>query len=640
MLQIIRDKAQGWIAGIIVALICIPFALWGIHSYIDAAHKVVVAKVNGDDIDLQRFQDALQQFRQRIEQSGNAKLAELAGREGALKQEALSALIREKLIEQFGADNLLFISDDQVAAFIHSMEEFKRDGTFSKELYEQRIGASGMRPLAFEQRLRHDMLREQLRQGVGESSFATRRDVETYARLFEQTRTFDYALVPAAKFRNPAAITDQQVSQHYEQNRDQYMTDEQVKLDYIELSVESLMPKVTVTDADLDGYFEANKANYTLPDQRRGEYLLVPLPKGAHPEEVAAAEKLANSFLTQLRAGRPFDKLEGIPPVEEGKPRVEIGESGFVQKGMLPEPLDGALFSLQLNELSGLLRSDSGLQVIRLLEVKPGGLRDFASVRPDVESAFRREQAEREFFALAEDLQNTAFEKSDSLKPAADAVGLEVRTSDFLTRKGGAGVLGEKKVLDVAFNPDFLRDGVNSEPIDLGKNHIVVLHAREHRPPVERPIGEVRAQIVDTLIAVAARADAAREGARVLDSLRAGAARETVSAADALEWKTADKVARSDTTVSRAVTRAAFRLGRPAADNALYGGLSTASGDYAIIALRSVQDGDPTKVKKEDLDNARSQLTSLYGAQAWQDFQDELEAGASITRYSEHIDKI
>lgn len=640
MLQTIRDRAQGWVAGVIVALIIIPFALWGINSYIDAVNTVVVAEVEGDDIELDQYRDALQQFRLRLQAAGGEdfRLSDLDP--STLKQEALAALVREKLIDLFGEANGLRISDEQVAAQISTMPEFKQDGTFSRELYETRVRAGGLGPTSFERSLRHDMLREQLRRGLSDSAFATEADYQRYARLFNQTRTLAYAIVPAAPFLEAVAPKPEQVEAYYRDNPELFTSEEAVKVAWVELSLDDLAAQVQFDEAGLEAWYEANKASYTLPEQRRGEYVLVPAPKEASAEEVAAAEAKAQDFLRQLREGKAFTELEGLGSEEEGGPQIEVGESGLVQRGMLPEPLEKVLFSLEPGVLSDVVRSEYGFHVVRVTEIKPGGAPSLAESRQELETAYRRELAEKRYFERAEELQNLAFEHPDSLEPVAQTLGLEIRSSEFFTRRDAQGVLAEGPVLEAAFGPEVVRDGVNSVPVELEGSRVVVMRLLEHRPAALRPLEEVRPEVELTLKQQGARQRAAERGEALIERLVKGEARDALAAAETLEWKQVEKTSRSDTSVPRPVLRTAFRLGRPAEGAPRFGGTPLGNGDYALVTVLDVVDGDPAQVKPEDAETARKGLTALYGGQAWEDFLAEIESEAEVKTYPEQLERL
>lgn len=640
MLQNIRDRAQGWVAGVIVALIVIPLALWGVNSYIDAANTVVVAEVDGDEIDLVQYQDALQQFRRRVQEAAgeNFDLASLDP--AALRSEALDALINEKLIDLYGQKHGLRISDDQLAAQIAAMEEFKQDGTFSRALYEQRVRAAGMTPSDFEQRVRHDMLREQLRQGLSDSAFATELDYARYARLFNQSRSFAYAMVPAAPFREAAAPDEAAIQAFYERQPELFTAPEAVRVAYVDLSVAALAEQLSAEAAAVKRYYQDNLASYTLPEQRRGEYVLVPVPEQADAQTVAEAEAKARDFLTQLQAGVAFTELDGLASGEPGGPQIEVGESGLVQRGMLPAALEDALFALEMEQLSGLVQTEYGFHVVRLTEVSPGGTRPLEAVREEVEAAYLRDRAERLFFEQAEELQNLAFEYPDSLEPVAETLGLEVQESAFLTRQGGPGVLAEQDLIEAAFSDDVVRMGVNSLPVELDDNRLVVVRLLEHRPAALRPLEEVRGDIEARLVAEEGRTGAAERGAALLQRLADGEPREGLAEAETLEWFNVADITRADTSVPRAILRKAFRRGRGSAKAPLYDGVSLANGDFALVAVLDVSDGDPANVQTEDAEVAREGLATLYGTQSWQDFLAEIRSEADIKTYPEQLERL
>ena len=166
MLEAIRKHTQGWLAKLILALITIPFALFGIDSYLnDAGSNVAVAKVNGDKISIQEYSNAVDTVRDRLQSQGqkvDAAMLESA----ELKQSVLDGLITRRLVNKEIVDANFKISDEQLSQHILGMPEFQENGKFSEELYQKTLEQNKLTASRFENDRRADMLTQQAREGL------------------------------------------------------------------------------------------------------------------------------------------------------------------------------------------------------------------------------------------------------------------------------------------------------------------------------------------------------------------------------------------------------------------------------------------------------------------------------------------
>lgn len=634
MLQNIRDRAQGWLSGVIVIVICIPFALWGINEYIDASANVVVAEVDGTELDLRQFQQAYQRQRLELQALFGPDVNQLD--QDRLKQDVLERLVERALVQEVALDSGMSISDSQVAALIKSMQGFQRDGVFAQALYEQRLRATGMSPIAFEEQLRTDMLNEQLRQTVVASAFVSAKETSKIDRLRNQKRSIAYTIISHEPYESGIEVSDAEVEDYYQSHRDDYMTEEMVKVSYVELAVEDLAKQVVVDDKLLRDYYESHRSDYTVPEERTASHILVKVPKGASDDDVKTARATAEKFLGLARQGESLSEIAETH-FDDAELEVEFGQTGSLQQGVMEPAFDEALFSMQPGELSEPVRTKFGFHVIQLDEIRAATTKSFEQARDEIEATYRRQKAEAQFFDYAEQLANITFETPDTLEPARDALDLEIKHSDYFSRSGGSGLMANQKVVAAAFSLEVLDEGVNSEPVELQDNRLVVLHLEEHRPARLRDLDEVRPSIVAAITKARAKEQTYQRGRDLLERLKAGEDRVSLAAAEQLEWKEAEEVGRLDPNVNRAILRTAFRLGRIQGGKPIYGGVAMGTGDYALVAVLGVKDPQDGSGEQKDQKQSRDTLLMQRRASAWRDFVAELKRHADIKLYTENF---
>ena len=183
-----------------------------------------------------------------------------------------------------------------------------------------------------------------------------------------------------------------------------------------------------------------------------------------------------------------------------------------------------------MGELSEPVRSEFGVHLIRVEDIRESRTRTFDEARDELEREFRDEQAEQIYFEQVERLANLVFEQPDNLDDAAELLGLTIEESGYVSRRGQPGheVLGDPAVMAAAFNEEVLA-GNNSEPVEIDGYRTVVLRVEERRAARQLALDEVRTEIVTTLQAEQASEDARALGVELLGRLRAGEGRNEVA---------------------------------------------------------------------------------------------------------------
>lgn len=636
MLQTIRDKTTGWLATAIVAVLIVPFAFWGINYYFTGGTEPNVAKVNKADIKYNQFQRTYVNYRQQMQTMlGNKALG--PADEELLKQQALDMLIDSELINQVTRKIKLTASDDQVRATIKSIEVFKGEEGFSKEFYQRAISMLGMPPAAYEEQMRLDMMSEQLLSAIVESEFASRQTAEYAAQLTNQERDVTYAIIPAEKFIESIEVSDEQIEQFYKGNANLYISPEEVRIAYTSLSLDKLAADVHIDEEDLRTYYEANKAKYEADEQRQVTQILLKAQEDSTEEAKEAVRAEANKILERIRAGQSFADI-AKDYAENQDFDFTISEYGFLGRGILEPEVDEVVYSMQKDEVSAVVQSKLGFHIMELKDIKGGVMNTFENSHADVENDYRKEQAERQFFDLADRLATTAYEHPDTLDIAAAETELPIEESELFSRTGGAeGLTANPKVIAASFSGDVLIDGHNSEVLELSDTELVVLRVLERVPSSRRPLEEIRDEIIHDIKFTAASGQAHELGQEVIADLEAGKEFAAISVDRQVEWQEAKALKRSDVSVNRAVLRTAFRLGQPQEGKPVLGGISLGTGDYAVIVVLAVNIPDLDTIKDVEIENNQKQLQALQSAAIWKQFYKEIKSAAKIRVFKDRI---
>lgn len=631
MLQTIRDRAQGWIAWLIVILISIPFALWGIQSYLEVGGEVVVAKVNGIDIserDLQqRVQQARIQLRERLGAAYDA--AQLDDRR--LRQEVLEDMIRETLLVDVSNRLGFRVSDQEVQAQILAEPAFQRGGQFDNSLYVQVLEFQGMSPVQFEAQLRQRIVGTQMVRGVVGSELITKAERESFERLSGQRREVAWLKIPASRFMDETALGDDEIRAYYQSNPARFQTPEQVRLEYLLLDVDALAGGTAPRDGELRRLYDSEQARLGQPERRRVRHILLSVPGGADESEAQGVLAEIQGVRDRIVGGEPFPEVAKVVSQDPGS-ASQGGSLGEIEQGLMDPSFDQAAFSLGAGELSEPVRSRFGYHLIEVEEIIPARVKPFEEVQESLRTELARQKAEALFYDLGERLANVVYETPDSLQPAAEELGLTIQQSDWIGRTGGEGLFGHPKVTAAAFSEEVLGERRNSDLIEPEKDVLqaLVLRVVDHREASIRSLDEVREEIIATLRQERARLAAQAAAEAGAEQIRGGA--EWAALEGGEEPEEPGLVGRNDPKLPAPVRTIAFTLPAPPDGARSVGTAALEDGDAAIVRVIRVEQGGVSDAAKTGAAPEGSVLDQMMGRQAAEAVLDDMERRAKIER--------
>ena len=624
MLQNIRDNSQGWIAKTIIGIIVALMAFTGIEAIFQASgnNKQDVAKVNGEEITQTELSQAVDmQRRQLMQQLGKDFDASLLD-EKLLRDAALKGLIDRKLLLQGAADSKFGFSEAALDQVILQTPEFQVDGKFNAERFDQVVRQLGYSRMQFRQMLTQEMLIGQVRAGIAGSGFVTDAEVLAFARLEKQTRDFATVNIKA----DPAAVklTDDEVKAYYDQHAKEFMTPDQVVIDYLELKKSSFFDQVTVKDDELQAAYEKETAN--LAEQRRAAHILIEVNDKV--TEAQAKAKIED-IQARLAKGEKFEALAKEFSQDPGSAN-NGGDLGFAGPGVYDPDFETALYGLKQDQVSVPVRSAFGWHLIKLLGVEAPEVPSFASLKDKLTRELKTQQVEQRFVEATKQLEDAAFEASDLAQPASD-LKLTVHTSAPFGREGGDGVAANRAVVTAAFSPEVLDEGANSSAIELDPETIIVLRAKEHLKPAQLPLESVAAAIRIQMTKERASAAAKARADELIASLRDGKT-ALDQPVDGQAWKVTEVATRGQESIDPAVLQALFRMPKPAAkDKPTFTTVTLRDGSLVLVRLNGVNEAAaPTDEEKAQY---RRFLASRVGQQDFAAYRKQLETQADIKKY-------
>ena len=637
MLQFIRDNATGWIAWGIVILISVPFALWGIHQYVAPESSIAVATVDDAEIGYYDFQRQYVRRRQQLQSLLGAGSID-ADEEERLRQEVLDGMIDSEVVVRSGVSAGMRVSDELLANTIQTQQVFRAGDVFSPNLYESWLRSQGYSTGGFEEDLRRSLLEQQVALGISGSDFVSASDLRDAARVRLQKRTFSLLTLPASDF-DDFEPGESEIAAHFERHRDRYRAPERVRLRYLEVSMDEIAAGIKVDDEELRALFEAERERFVTPEKREVSHLLISVPPDADTDVAEEAKARLADLGGRIEVGESFEDLARAHSDDPGS-APSGGALGFIERGIMEPAFEAAAFSLEPGRVSDPVRSSYGWHLIKVTSAQESREATFEEVRHQVLEQYQSREAERLYVERVETLANVTYEHPESLEAGARELGLPILESGPVTRSGASDdpIASQPAVAAAAFSTDVLDDGNNSEPIEFEPGRMVVVRAFGHEPSRNLDLDEAREQVAADLRAEATRTATVERGRELLADLRNGRDPEAVAASVVLEWSRFDDVDRTGGGLSEQLVEVVFRMPRPDGSAPRFDGIADDGGDFVIVSLSRVDDGDVSSITEDESRLLRQALEAEIGQSTFDAFVRSRRQSADVKIVEQNLE--
>ncbi|MGE5469976.1 MAG: SurA N-terminal domain-containing protein [Bacteroidota bacterium] len=619
MFDAVRNNKK--IVQIFLALITLPFAFFGVESYVRSVGTGDdVAKVGDIKITQQQFQQAMREQQEKLRaQLGqfDPKMLDNPEARGAI----LDDLINQRLLMQEAGKKHLFVGDDAIRRTIGSIDAFKVDGKFSADRYEAALRGQGMNPAGFEAQLRQDLTLQQLAGGIAQSGLTARAVAERVLAMQTEKREVMEFRLGLENYLDKVKLADVDVRKFYDENSKQFALPEQAKAEFVVLSMDTIGSQLTVSDAEIKAWYDGHKERFQQPEERRASHILIASEKIGKDKARAKAEDVLKEVRKNPGAFADLAKKYSDDPGSAAKG----GDLGFFGRGMMVKSFEDVAFKQKEGEISDVVESDFGFHIIKVTGIHVGKEKPLADVKGEIEAELKKTAAARKFAEAAEAFSNTVYEQSDSLKPAAEKFKLTIKQSDWIGRQANPanGPLGNEKLLSALFSEDSIKNKRNTEAVEVAPNTLVAARIAEYKPASLQPFDSVKASIESLLKHREAQAQAKKDGEARLEALKKGD--------DKLAWSAAKSISRMDArTIPPAAAVAVFKT--DVTKLPAYTGVELPDAGYGLFKITKVDAG-------EKLDDARRQATirQIGSLEAQEEIQ--LYLAALRSRYKVEINK-
>lgn len=620
------------IVQIIMVLATLPFLFWGLESY-QRGGDDYVAMVAGEKIERPEFDQALrdQQEKMRAALGKNFDPAMLDNPE--VRFSVIDNLIQQRLLQREAERAGLAVSDSQLTEIIRDIPAFQQDGRFSRQRYEALLRNQGMTPLSFESRVRREMMQQQLNDAYANNGLMPSTVTERIIRLSEEQREASRVQIQPEQFLSQAKPDDAAVKAYYDSHQAEFQLPEQVRVEYLVLSLDNLARQAQVSPDETRKYFDEHKAEFGQPEERQASHILVTVSAAAPDVDKAAARAKTEQLLAQVRqAPQRFAELASQHSQDPGS-AAKGGDLGFFGRGMMVKAFEDAAFQMKPGEISGLVQSDFGFHIIKLTAIKTGKPISIDEVKSRIEQELRKQKAAKTFGEMAEGFSNTVYEQSDSLKPAAEKFKLSVQQSGWVGRKTGeSSFFANERLLQAIFSEDALKNKRNTEAVEVTPNTLVSARILDHTPATMRSLGTVKDEIAKRVARQQASAMALKEGREKLARLQKG---EVVAVA----WGTVQQISRRQPQnahgLDEEAVQAIFKTG--SAKLPAYTGVANSQGGFTLLRISRVIESGPVDEAKRKVFGR--QLQQLLAQEEYSSYLAGIRQRSEVTVRKDSLEK-
>ena len=531
MLNSLKGFASGWVAQLLIGLMIISFAVWGIADIFSGFGAGAVASVGKSEVTVREFQRRYSDSLRLLQRQTGAPISPQQAAQFGIPSQVLTVLLAEATLDEASSEMGLGVSNDIVSGLIRSDPGFiSPGGDFSLPALTQWVRERGMTVDEFVEDQRQVYTRNQIT-----NAFAGGLEVpDVYLRAFQELRneerSISYVVVAPEPMARIAAPTDAQLTPFFKDRAAEWRAPEYRALRQFVISLEILARPADVTEEEARNRYDGHIARFSSPERRRIEQIVF----DSSAEAGAAAPALTSGSSTFGEVARDRNLSE-----------ADI-QYGLFAESETPDPAIGkAAFSLQADDTSGIVEGRFGPAIVRVTEIVAAVTRPFDEVAGELRSELAAEVAAAEIDDLHDTIED-ARAGGSTVSDVAAQFGFEVRTVAAIDRAGndefGNAVELRSGLVEAVFNSDV---GLENDPLRIDGNTFIWYEVTAVTAPRDRLLSEVRDQVTSAWRDAEREQGAVATADIIVERIESGESLSAVAADFGLAVRSADGITRS-----------------------------------------------------------------------------------------------
>jgi len=640
MLQIMRNALKSWAGKVLIGLFILPFLFLGAETFFSAfTNRNYAIEINGEGVVEQQIAQSIETTKQRYRDQFGENFDLSLFSDAVLRESAVNQLIEEELLKQYVEDNNLDVSFEKLSEILRESAIFlDEDGKFSQEVFESVIAQQGLSSKQAIEIYRQRISSFQPVEAISRSSFVLENELNLIEQLKKQQRSFSYLSLDVEKFKSAIETSEEDIESYYQENLNQYRTEEMVQLEYIDIKLNNFKDKIEISDEAVLSRFEVEKATREANLKRRAAHILIEINDDTSEKE---AFKTITEIEQKLSENVSFDSLAKTYSTDTSSAE-KGGDLGFASKGDFEPEFEESLFSLAVGEISEPILTEFGYHLIKFSELEKSEDFTFDKEKERIQSSLEAVALDDIFQEKIAEAEDVVFESRD-LQEVALATDLEVQESEFFSRTEGKGIAQHQSIRDLAFSDEILNLNESSNVVEITNNHAVVIRLKEHQPISDKPLEKVKASIIASIKSEKAKDKIADTRQAILDQIEQGKDKNELAKEYQLEWADVDNAERTTSDIPREILTQVFKMPKPKertddsdSDDIVESVASTnyAQSNTAIIVLSEVIDSSEM-LSSDELTEVSERALRNQGNAVWKKYIEYVKEQANIKVKSE-----
>lgn len=527
MLETLRSAAGTWVAKLLLLLLVVSFAIWGISGQlVNGFNANTVITAGGTSVSVTEYRLAYDRQVNVLSQRLGQRLTREQATALGIDSQVLAQLVSGAVLDEQARNLGLGLSKDRIASLTAEDPAFQGpDGRFSRQQFDYVLRQIGMRPEDYLNNRGQVAIRQQIVEAVADGMKAPDTFLRAVALFNGEDRTAEYLSLPRSLVEPIEPPSDAVLSTWFEERKKQYAAPEYRKIAYVKLEPEDIADESAISDEQVRADYDKNKARYTTPETRTLEQL------------VFASKADAEAALASLKNGTPFDKIVEA----QGKTLADV-QIGTLAKDRVPDKaVADAAFALPLNGVSEVLEGAFGPVLVRVTAINPEVVKAYEQVAAEIRKDLALGEAHRVLLDVHDSYED-ARAGGETLAEAAEKLKLRVVTVDAVDQQGRRP--DETLVTDLPQSAELLRAafdtevGVENDALPIGANGYVFFELQGITPARDRTLDEVKAKAVADWTTAEAEKRLSDKVAELEKRLKDGATMDVIAGELSLEKQT------------------------------------------------------------------------------------------------------
>lgn len=477
MLATLRKHASGWIAQVLIVLLVLSFAVWGVSDiFRGGLTSEKIATVGDVSIAANDFELTLENQRRQFPQGLNPAQQQMLG------EAVLNQMVNNAAVADHAASLGLGLSDAALSRSVQADPTFHgANGQFNYDLFQTRIRNAGLTEAGYLADQRQREMEAQVQAAVAGGIAAPEAYLRARHEYENETRNIAYLVIDAAHAGTVPEPTPEQLTTFFESTKDDWRAPETRSLSILSLSPKDIADPSTVTDEEAQAAYEETRSRFTTPGTRHVWQAI--FTDAAKAEAAIAAIGSGTSYDEAVRA-------QGATPVDLGT---------VSKTGLAYEAIADAAFALEDGATSGVVDGPFGPTLVHVTDVTPEAVRPFEEVKEEVKQREAEEKAALQIADMHDQIED-ALAGGSTVAEAAASFELPLQTIAAVDINGNDadgnpvnGIPGRDRLLSEAFDSDV---GLANPPIETARSSFVWFEVTNVTAEHDRPLDEVRERVV------------------------------------------------------------------------------------------------------------------------------------------------